>query len=282
MGTTSDHGNLNARPPIEPKANAALCLAVSNGQLGEVKAQIEAGVDVNDTCQTTTLWYNGLTPLAIAMKRGRTEIEAILVEAGAVNTVSSAPDLVVNTPTVSDSSPDAGASFTLSATVRNQGDGSSDSTTLRYYRSTDSSISTSDTEVGTDSVGGLAASGSSPESINLTAPSTAGTYYYGACVDAVSGESDTENNCSAAVRVSVTAAPAAGTCRVGLVVRPGESCTYPGTTEEFWVDSSGRGRFLGFTAGTAIVLRNTNVNGVIYTFVARKQDSGTWLVEEVG
>ena len=118
---------------------------------------------------------------------------------------------MVNTPTVSDSSPDAGASFTLSATVRNQGDGSSDSTTLRYYRSTDSSISTSDTEVGTDSVGGLAASGSSPESINLTAPSTAGTYYYGACVDAVSGESDTGNNCSAAVRVSVTAAPAAGT-----------------------------------------------------------------------
>ena len=93
---------------------------------------------------------------------------------------------------------------------------------------------------------------------------------------------DNGNNCSAAVRVSVTAAPAAGTCRVGLVVRPGESCTYPGTTEEFRVDSSGRGRFLVFTAGTAIVLRNTNVNGVIYTFVARKQDSGNWLVEEVG
>ena len=26
------------------------------------------------------------------------------------------------------------------------------------------------------------------ESINLTAPSTQGTYYYGACVDAVTGE----------------------------------------------------------------------------------------------
>ena len=80
LGTLDiDHGNLNARPPLEPKANAALCLAVSNGQLGKVKAQIEAGVDVSDTCQTTTLWYNGLTPLAIAMERGRTEIEAILV-----------------------------------------------------------------------------------------------------------------------------------------------------------------------------------------------------------
>ena len=89
LGTLDvDPGNLNARPPLEPKSNAALCLAVSNGQLGEVKAQIEAGVDVNDTCRTTTLWYNGLTPLAIAMERGRTEIEAILVEAGAVDTES--------------------------------------------------------------------------------------------------------------------------------------------------------------------------------------------------
>ena len=89
LGTLDiNHGNLNARPPLEPKSNAALCLAVSNGQLGEVKAQIETGVDVNDTCQTTTLWYNGLTPLAIAKERGRSEIEAILVEAGAVDAES--------------------------------------------------------------------------------------------------------------------------------------------------------------------------------------------------
>ena len=80
-----DHGNLNARPPLEPKANAALCLTVSNGNIEGVNAQIEAGVDVNDTCQSTRLWYDGLTPLAIAMSRGNTEIEAILVEAGAVD-----------------------------------------------------------------------------------------------------------------------------------------------------------------------------------------------------
>ena len=106
------------------------------------------------------------------------------------------PDLVVQTPSVSDSSPNAGGAFTLSATVRNQGNGLSASTTLRYYRSPDATISTSDTAVGTDAVGGLAASGTSAESISLTAPSTAGTYYYGACVDPVSGESATGNNCS--------------------------------------------------------------------------------------
>ena len=117
------------------------------------------------------------------------------------------PDLVVGSPTVSDSSPASGASFTLSATVRNAGGSTSSSTTLRYYRSTDAMITTSDTQVGTDFVGALAASGTSAESISLTAPSTAGTYYYGACVDAVTGESDTTNNCSGSVQVTASAAP---------------------------------------------------------------------------
>ena len=129
---------------------------------------------------------------------------AVTVTVGA----APAPDLVVDTPTVSESAPTAGARFTLSATVRNQGNGASDSTTLRYYQSTDSTITTSDTEVGMDSVSRLDASESGDESISLTAPSTAGTYYYDACVDAVSGESDTTNNCSPAVTVTVGAAPA--------------------------------------------------------------------------
>ena len=67
--------------------------------------------------------------------------------------------------------------------MRNQGNGRSDSTMLRYYQSTDSTITTGDTEVGTDSVFRLGASASGAESISLTAPSTAGTYYYGACVE---------------------------------------------------------------------------------------------------
>ena len=116
---------------------------------------------------------------------------------------SGTPDLVIQTPSVSDSSPNAGGSFTFSATVRNQGNGLSASTTLRYYRSTDATITTSDTAVGTDAVDALTPAGTSDESISLTAPSTAGTYYYGACVDPVSGESNSQNNCSSAMRVTV-------------------------------------------------------------------------------
>ena len=124
------------------------------------------------------------------------------------------PDLVVISPSLrdkrglaapltSDINADPGSSFTLYATAHNRGDGSSNSTTLRYYRSGNDTISTSDTVVGTDPVGGLPANGVSNEWIDLYAPSSSGTYYYGACVDEVPGESNTQNNCSDAVEVTV-------------------------------------------------------------------------------
>ena len=73
---------------------------------------------------------------------------------------------------MTDSGLETGDSFTLAVTVSNVGDGASAGTTLRYYRSTDATITTSDTAEGTDSVAGLAASGSSSHSVALTAPST--------------------------------------------------------------------------------------------------------------
>ena len=118
------------------------------------------------------------------------------------------PDLVVDTLTLS--GPPAGVSFTLSARVRNQGTVASGATTLRYYRSTDSKITTSDTQVGTDSVSGLAAFGASAQSIGVTvtAPDIPGTYYYyGACVDADSDETITTNNCSSSVKITVGVVP---------------------------------------------------------------------------
>ena len=143
------------------------------------------------------------------------------------------PDLVVDSASVSDNTLETGQSFTLRATVSNGGDGQAESTTLRYYRSANATISTGDTQVGTDAVGVLGALATSPESISLTAPSTASTYYYGACVDSVSGESDTGNNCSSGVRVTVSSTttnppPDDGGCvEVNDVVElgEGESCT---------------------------------------------------------
>ena len=73
-----------------------------------------------------------------------------------------------------------------------------------------------------------------------------------------------------------------GVCHVGLIVRPGESCTYPGTSTEFSVDSSGTGRFLFYTSGTGIDARNSTFNGVAYNFLASKQSDGSWIIEAAG
>ncbi len=113
----------------------------------------------------------------------------------------SAPDLEVGTPWVAHQRPlplPAGSRFKLSIRVTNAGDGASEATRLRYYRSTDSTITSSDTEQGSESVGALAAAGRSDHAGGMTAPSEAGTYYYGACVDSVTNESDTTDNCSSA------------------------------------------------------------------------------------
>ena len=118
------------------------------------------------------------------------------------------PDLVVNAPTVSDSSPAAGTRITLDATVHNRGSGRSDSTTLRYYESTDSTITTSDMELEADHVSRLDPSESSYESTSLITLSIPGTSYLGVCVDTVTDESDTTNNCSPAVVVNVGPPPA--------------------------------------------------------------------------
>ena len=113
-----------------------------------------------------------------------------------------APDLVVEAPSITKT---GDRTFTFRATVRNQGGGRSGATRLYYYRSDDPTISTNDTRVGGyDSVDALEPSDTDGESIDLEAPSSPGTYYYGACVDSVSGESTTENNCSSGVSITVS------------------------------------------------------------------------------
>lgn len=69
-------------------------------------------------------------------------------------------------------------------------------------------------------------------------------------------------------------------CSAGMVVAPGESCLYPGTSVEFSVDAGGQGRILFFSAGASLNLRST-INGVLYHFVASKQADGTWVIEAV-
>ena len=161
------------------------------------------GVTDSDGTVSLTVGSNVITVVVTAEDDSTKKTYSVTVTRAA--TSISAPDLTVPSLSILSSPFGYSPAFTLGVTVENQGSGSSGSTTLRYYRSTDSTITSGDTEVGTDAVGGLAASGRSTESIDLTAPSTPGTYYYGACVDAVSDESDATNNCSESVAFTVPA-----------------------------------------------------------------------------
>ena len=208
------------------------------------------------------------------------EAVAVVVEEEA-----GAPDLVVRSPAVDESSPGAGATFTFSATVANDGDGRSAATTLRYYRSTNTIISTLDTEVGTDGVAELAAAGTTDESIDLTAPEDAGTYYYGACAEAVDDESNTGNNCSGSVAVTVVADGEEDSyCRADDVLNPGDSCDIYSTNIDFSVNSSGLGCVLaaGITLcqGGDISHQNRSLNGERYRLEATR-DGNSWEIEEV-
>ena len=117
------------------------------------------------------------------------------------------PDLIVQSPSVSTVMLMPGQEFTLHVTVHNQGDEQAAATMLHYYHSNNATITSSDTEVGTDAVGALDASATSEKSIALTAPTSVSAevgIYYGACVASVRGESSTDNNCSSAVRITVS------------------------------------------------------------------------------
>ena len=83
-----------------------------------------------------------------------------------------APDLVVLGPNVSEASVETGDRFWFIATVTNDGDAQSQSaaTTVRYLRSTDATITASDTEEGTDAVRALLLNQGYAATIRLTAP----------------------------------------------------------------------------------------------------------------
>ena len=148
---------------------------------------------------TEDTYYYGACVESLPSERGGNNCSAGV----RVTVAAGSPDLIVESVSVSENFMTPGQSFRLSATVRNSGTREASAATLRWYRSSAATISTRDTEVGTSQVGGLAASGTSVESITQTAPSSEGTYYYGVCVESVAGESDTRNNCSIGVQVTV-------------------------------------------------------------------------------
>ncbi|MCY3790278.1 MAG: T9SS type A sorting domain-containing protein, partial [Gemmatimonadetes bacterium] len=184
--------------------------AVQLSGLGAAGVNISSVSRVSDTVVKVELTFDDTaTPTESPLK--------FTVDAGAVANYDG-PDLVVLKRiylgvdlavelSVDDSRPDAGEYIYLSATVQNLGSVPTPlrpHMTLGYYLSTDATISTSDIQVSTDEVFSLDPLESSDEWTRVNAPSTPGTYYYGACVPVLLGESDGTNNCSRAVPVTIS------------------------------------------------------------------------------
>ena len=97
------------------------------------------------------------------------------------------------------------ANTTLTALIRNLGTVDAPQSTLRWYRSDDSTLETNaDEALGTETVSSLSAGASNTIDKTVVVPDTVGTYYYFACVDQVTREVDTGDNCSPALIVEVT------------------------------------------------------------------------------
>ena len=123
-------------------------------------------------------------------------------------TVTGGPDLLFTAVTPRSVTVSPGDTATAEFTVANGGSEPSDSTLARVFQSTDTIITTSDTELGVlGTLGPLEPSDTVSFEVGLTVPAdfTPGVVYVGVCLDVVPGETNRDNNCSSAFTITVTA-----------------------------------------------------------------------------
>ncbi len=114
------------------------------------------------------------------------------------------PFLSVTSISVFPTAVEPGVQYTVNVTVGNSGSSSSNSATLFFKLSRNSSISELDPNWGSRVITGLGAGGSGTASITLRSPETNGLYYVGACVEIRIDDATSSFRCSEGVLLSVT------------------------------------------------------------------------------
>jgi len=120
---------------------------------------------------------------------------------------SSGPDLVFGMPEVQTETLVPGQGVALSVQMHNTGDQPADTASVHFLLSSDSRVDLTDSEIGYDGEAGLQAGESVTVEKLLPSPVTPGEYWVGVCADPVAGESAVSNNCSAGVRIEISAQP---------------------------------------------------------------------------
>lgn len=121
-------------------------------------------------------------------------------------TPAGAPDLEFSDVSPRSATVAPGDDVTVVFTIRNAGDKTSAATQTRAHQSRDDRITKSDRVVSNDiDIGAIRPSGTASVRLRIPVSSTAdpGTTYFGMCVDPVSRESDTSNNCSEAFKLTI-------------------------------------------------------------------------------
>ena len=167
-----------------------------------------------------------------------------------------APDLVVENMRTSATSLIPEQRFTLTATVRNQGDRAAAATEVNFYQSGNATINTLDSKEGDRPIGALQPGASQTRSFTVKAPIQEGNVYYGACVNTVSGEENVarHNQCSSAVRAVVNVpADAADTRAEATPVRHNSSTLAlldpEGDVDYYRIDLPSEGRTVFASSG---------------------------------
>jgi hypothetical protein len=136
-------------------------------------------------------------------------------------------DLVLENLTLAPEVVNLQENFDVNVSVRNRGTTESNATTLRYYLSTDETISPSDdTLLATEPLAKLSSNGQTSITKTLLAPNSGGTYHVGVCVDAVTNELNTGNNCYSAAEMYVVTPLTSNNTTLSDTYQPGTDYYY--------------------------------------------------------
>ena len=189
---------------IETTGSADTYGSLLDKSVEELAADDDGGEGVNFRIDDPTVFEAGTYFVRVMGSRNLVTGTYTLRVVHIPEDASGHPDLVVDFP-------DAGTldlmpeePVVLLARVRNRGNGASEQSVLRLHRSTNRVISAADARAGSESVDALGALTSSDHFVRFNGFAQAGNYHIGACVRPVEGESDSENNCSSALRIIVS------------------------------------------------------------------------------
>ncbi|MXX73394.1 MAG: hypothetical protein F4205_04665 [Gemmatimonadetes bacterium] len=234
-----------------------------------------ARVSVSRSTVTITAVATGSATITVTAHDpdGLTATQPVRVTVG----TAGAPDLEVTTVTPMSVTGSPGDTVWATFTIRNSGTAASAATTVRILISSDTNISTSDREIGDFRLRALTPGETLTSRRGLIMGNTEGTRYWGLCIESVAGESDTQNNCSRSVRVTVGTSSACtndlGTIPDGRTVK--RTGSWDGGCRSVHYPNGEFARYYSFTLSERLSTTIDLTSPSVDTWLALRRGGGT-------